>query len=149
MLTVMLATGVVGGDAPTPTPSDLLSQFRLRYSAFDAVPDARVEYWLTDAQRVVTDAWDEVDYIPGILSLAAHLMALQGLGTTGQVAGVSLAGLTSFKSGTFSLTRSESAASESLRDGYDSTVYGREFASMLRRNTGGPYLVGCHPVVPF
>lgn len=148
MLTIQLATGIVGAGA-TPTPSDLLTQFRMRYAAFDAVSDERVEYWLTDAQSIVTDAWDEVDRVPGILSLAAHLMALQGLGTSGQVGGVSLAGLTSFKSGTFSLSRSEAAASESLRDGYTSTVYGREFAAMLRRNVGGIRLVGCHPVVPF
>jgi|GEM_PF-3828682 len=128
-----------------PGPGHLIA----RYPAFASVPTGTIATWIADARRIVTDAWDQEDYAPGILSLAAHLMALQGLGTSGQVGGVSLAGLTSFKSGTFSLSRSEAAASESLRDGYGSTVYGREFAAMLRRNVGGIHLVGCHPVVPF
>lgn len=128
-----------------PTPADL----QARYPAFASVGEPTIQIWLDDAARIVTEAWDDVDFRPGRMALAAHLMALQGIGSTDTVAGVSLAGLTSFKSGTFSLTKSEAAASESLRDGYGSTVYGREFAPMLRRNVGGPRLVGCHPVVPF
>lgn len=115
---------------------------KLRYPAFAAVPDATVQYWLTDAARIVTDAWGD-DQEPGTLALAAHSMAT----TPGVVAGGSgsaqiPAGVTSFKSGTVSLTFSDAAAAQSASGGYQATVYGKEFAVMLRRNVGGPLLVG-------
>ena len=141
MLTMLLATGLIGqGDTPGPGPSPILATFRIRYPAFAAVPDATVEYWLTDALRIVTDAWGD-DAEPAQMALAAHSMALQGLDIPG--AGRSLAGVTAFKSGTFSVSMSDEAASASARGGYGSTAYGREFGPMLRRNVGGMRLVGC------
>lgn len=115
---------------------------RLRYPAFSTVNDGTINYWLTDAARIVTAAWGS-DQEPGTLALAAHSMAL----TPGVLAGGSgatnfPAGVTSFKSGTVSLTFSDAAAAQASTGGYGSTVYGREFEVMLRRNAGGPMLVG-------
>lgn len=115
-----------------PTAADL----KARYTAFAAVPDATINVWIEDAQRTVTTAWAEADYRPGILSLAAHSMAEQGIATGGQ----SLAGVTSFKSSQFSVTMSDQAASAT---GYAATIYGREFRILLARNVGGMRLVAC------
>lgn len=114
--------------------------FRIRYHAFAAVPNETVAYWLTDALRIVNDGWGD-DADPAQMALAAHNMALQGLDIPG--AGRSLAGVSSFKSGTFSVTMTDEVASASARGGYASTAYGREFEPMLRRNVGGMRLVGC------
>lgn len=114
-----------------PTAADL----KARYPAFATVADATINVWIEDAQRIVTPSWAEGDYRPGIMALAAHNMAEQGIATGGQ----SLAGVTSFKSSQFSVTLSDQAASAT---GYGSTIYGREFRTMLARNVGGMRLVG-------
>ena len=116
---------------------------RLRYPAFAAVTDATIAYWLTDAARIVTDAWGD-DQEPATLALAAHNMSINGAPgiATDEVTALAGSGLTSFKSGTFSAQFSEAAAAQASAGGYAATVYGREFAIMLRRNVGGPRLVG-------
>jgi len=126
--------------APTP------DQLQARYPAFATVADATIQVWLTDAERFVDESWAEADYAPAIMALAAHNMALLGLEvTTG--AGSLPAGVTRFKSGTMDVTLSEAAASAASKGGYASTVYGREFQLLLRRNFSGPSVVAAG-VVP-
>lgn len=115
-----------------PTAADL----KARYPAFAAAADATVNVWIEDAQRIVTTSWAEADYRPGIMSLAAHNMAEQGILTGGQ----SLAGVTSFRSSQFSVSLSDEAASAT---GYAATIYGREYRTLLARNVGGMRLVTC------
>ena len=116
------------------------SLLKLRYSAFANVSDEVIAYWLADAGRIVTSQWGS-DYEPGLLSLAAHNMAAGG--ALAQTGGVSVpAGVTSFKSASVSLTFSDAAVAQSAEGGYGSTIYGREFQVMLRRNSGGPSLAG-------
>lgn len=110
-----------------PTAADL----KTRYPAFAAVPDATVEYWIDDGQRFVRDSWNADDYAVGLMSYAAHNLALQGYGT----AAASGAGVTSFKSGTFAATISETQANAK---GYAATSYGQEFAAIQRRYNAGP-----------
>lgn len=116
---------------------------RLRYRAFAAVDDAVIQYWLDDAGRIVTDAWGD-DYEPATFALAAHSMALArtpGIADGG--ASQIPAGVTRFKSGTVDIAVTEAAANRAVSGGYGSTPYGAEFQIMLRRNAGGPMLVGC------
>ena len=123
-----------------PTPADL----KLRYAAFDAVSDERVQYWLTDAERFVDESWTDADYAPALMARAAHSMALEGLGGNGasDLAGLRDLGITDFKSGSFSASIAEDAVKASVAGGYGSTRYGQEFAALLKRNSGGPMLVG-------
>ncbi len=116
-----------------PDPAEL----QLRYPAFAAVADATVQYWLTDAERIVTTSWGEVDYAPGLLALAAHNMASQGLGTEIGGSASLPAGVTRFKSGEVDVSLSSEAVALKSAGGFASTPYGREFAIMLRRNVGG------------
>ena len=119
-----------------PSPDDL----QARYPAFADVADETVQVWLTDAERFVDESWAETDYAPAIMAHAAHQMTLLGLGAqtaTGAIPG----GVTRFKSGAMDVTISEASASLSARGGYSSTVYGREFLILLRRNHAGPRVV--------
>lgn len=124
-----------------PTASDL----QTRYPAFAAVADATVDYWIADAQRVVATSWAEADYAPGLMALAAHNMALQGLGSAG---GAIPAGVTRFKSGSMEVAFSDAAASAQASGGLGATRYGIEFRTMLRRNSGGIGIVRGSTALP-
>ena len=110
--------------ATAPTIAD----FRARYPAFAAVADASVQIWLDEGFAEVT-TWADADQPRAALAYAAHKLAEQGAG------GATTAGVTSFKSGTFSASMSEAQAN---RTGYAATVYGREFLDLARRSFAGP-----------
>lgn len=115
-----------------------VQQLKLRYPAFVRVEDAVVDYWLTDAARFVDTSWPEADFGPARMAIAAHHMARQGL-AEGDAA--IPAGVTSFRSGAFSAQLTEKAANQSLSEGWDSSVYGREYRQLYRRVKGGPRLI--------
>lgn len=118
-----------------PTPAHLA----MRYPAFAAVDEAVRQYWLTDAERFVDESWREADYAPALMARAAHSMvraSVTGI-AGGAVDGLAASGVTSFKSGTFSASFSESAASLSAAGGLGSSEYGRDYLEMLYRNKGG------------
>jgi hypothetical protein len=95
----------------------------------------------------VTTAWAEGDYAAGLMSLAAHNLALAGFGTRGAALAELPAGVSRFKSGTLDVTLTDAAANARMNGGYDSTLYGAEYQLLLRRNRGGP-LVQDTGVVP-
>lgn len=139
MPATLLLSGVYNASSgPGPQPTGLLAKFRLRYPEFAAISDARVEYWLDDATSVVTADWG-VDEEPATLVYAAHRVARSA--TTGMSA--IPAGVTRFRSGSMDVAFTESAANALSSGGYESTPYGQEFAVYLRRNRGGPRLIGC------
>lgn len=117
-----------------------LADFRMRYPEFDAVPDARVEYWLAH-HAPVTESWDEVDYAEAILTLTAHNIA-KSPAQGGAVGAVAAMGVTDFKSASMSVSFDAGSVSARAKGGYGSTPYGADFAVYLRRNVGGPRLVG-------
>ena len=117
-----------------PTAADL----KARYAAFAAVDDAVVTYWITDAQRFVTEAWSETDYAVALMALAAHNMTLAGYETDAAAAGTVPAGITRMKSGSFELAFTEAAANARAEGSLDSTRYGVEYQELLERNRGGP-----------
>ncbi|MGE7204912.1 DUF4054 domain-containing protein [Sphingomonas sp. NPDC019816] len=123
------------------TPADL----KMRYPAFENVDDTRIQYWLTDADRYVTDAWG-ADADPARLAYAAHKLVLSkapGIADDSDLAVLGIpTGVTKFKSASMDVQISEAASNRSLSSGWDATTYGEEFAVILRRNTGGPMLVG-------
>ena len=110
-----------------PTTSD----FKTRYPAFAAVADAPVSYWL-DEGDTETATWPDDIRARAVMAYAAHKLT-----ETGALAGTVPQGLTSFKSGTFSATVSDSLASLT---GFDATVYGREFIAMRRTAFSGPIM---------
>lgn len=119
-----------------PSADDL----QIRYPAFAAVDDTVVEYWIEDAQRFVTEAWTETDYGPALMALAAHNLALAGYGTQAAAVSGIPAGVKSFKSGQFAAEFTEQQANAAASGSLDSTRYGQEYATLLRRNRGGPHV---------
>lgn len=121
-------------EAPTPTT------LKARYPAFAAVEDATIDYWLTDSLRFVDSSWIEDDRAPAMMALAAHQMALSGIGTQSGAAALP-AGVTRFRSASMDVSVSESAASAAAKGGYGSTRYGLEFQALQRRSFGGPRVI--------
>lgn len=118
-----------------------VAEFRERFPAFAAVPDARIQYWLDHHAPVTTD-WIEGDYQPAILELTAHnLVVNDEVPRSGEVG--AMAGVTRFRSGSMDVSFSEQAANAALGGGYDATKYGQRFRIYLRRNAGTPRLAGC------
>jgi hypothetical protein len=126
-----------------PLPGHLIA----RYPAFAAVAPATVQAWLTDAERFVDTSWIEGDYAVALMSLAAHNLALAGLGTDAAAATAIPGGVNRMKSGSLELGFTDEAANARLGGGFDSTRYGQEYLALLRRNHGGP-LVQDTGVVP-
>jgi hypothetical protein len=124
-----------------PTPAEM----KARYTAFAAVADETVQLWLTDAESFVDESWIEADYAPAIMALAAHNMAMEGLGATSGAAALP-AGVTRFKSGAMDVTVSEKAASARASGGYQATRYGQAYARLLYKNHGGPRVVAAGTV---
>lgn len=117
-----------------PTASDL----KARYPAFATVENDTISYWITDAQRYVTEAWNETDYPVALMALAAHNLALAGYGSEAAATSGIPAGVKRFKSGSFEAEFTEQQANASAGGSLDATRYGQEFKRLLRRNRGGP-----------
>ena len=106
-----------------------------RYPALASVSGDDLLHWLDEAVAEVGDNWSDGDRANAQMALAAHRLSELGL-----VEGSLPAGVTAYKSGTFSASISEGSAK---RVGFGSTVYGREYQRLLNRNFSGPRLMGC------
>lgn len=119
-----------------PAPADL----KIRYSAFAAVDDAVITYWLADAHRYVDTSWPEIEYGPGLIAAAAHYMAREKVAgiATDTTSDAAASGLTRWKSGTADLQFSETAVQRDAAGGWESTRYGQDYLDALDRSKGGP-----------
>lgn len=121
-----------------PTPADL----KTRYPAFANVADATVQTYLDDTATSVDGSWREGDYIPAKVAKAAHEMALAGIGERSEVAGFAAAGVNRIRSGNLDVSISDSRAARASGGTLDATPYGQAYRRILKRNKGGPRLVG-------
>lgn len=121
-----------------PTVANLVT----RYPAFASVPISTVGAALADAAGGADESWLEADYIPALVALAAHNMALVGLGVQTEAERYAAQGVRAVRSGGFSVDFSEAAANRASKGGLDATPYGRAYKALLKRNRGGPLLVG-------
>lgn len=115
-----------------PTSADL----KARYPAFASADDATVALWLAEA-AVDCATFPDVVRARAEMAYAAHRLI-----EVGAVEGAIPAGVTSFKSGTFSATVADGAAA---RTGFATTVYGQEFITLRRRAFAGPRLAWTPP----
>lgn len=125
-------------DYDAPTPADLIA----RYPAFAAVAPETIAIHLVDAQSGVDTSWAAADYTPALTALAAHNMVLLGIGATDQTTAYARAGVSSLRDGAFSVSFNDKAVSAASGGGFDATPYGRVYKVLLRRNKGGPRIVG-------
>src|SRR5687768_1299820 len=118
----------------TPTADELQAAF----PAFADVDDAVVTFNITRANRSIDSSWTEGDYATAIMLLACHYMVLAGLGTGAEAAvnAQGLAGFTSIRSGSLSLSRgatSQGGGGEVPAE-YAGSVYGQQFYWLMRQN---------------
>lgn len=100
------------------------------YDAWAAKAEARVNANFGDSQQDATEL------------LTAHFLALNGVGLAAGTGTLAATGATSFKSGTFSATLSDTVVAQRAKGGYQATSWGQQFAEIQRRLFGGPMLVG-------
>lgn len=118
-----------------PTVAD----FKTRFPEFSDTPEATISAVLDEAVGDVGPTWIERDRTPGVLHLAAHLLAVSGPSVPG--AGGGGAAVTgAIKKRTVGDTSTEfagvsgSATTGGMLDFYRSTAYGVRYLSLMRRN---------------
>lgn len=132
---------------PYTVPS--VDQFHTRFPIFADSDDDLIAVMIAEASRSVDTTWEEGDYQPAIMYLAAHLLATDNSGE-GETVNVGAAGgdgaivSESFQGlGSVSYaSRTIAPGSLSASDQYGTTEYGRRYKALLKRNRGGP-LVTC------
>lgn len=117
-----------------------LDAFKALYP-FPTLTEIPYAAWATKAEaRVGENYGDEQQDATELLT--AHLLATNSVGFSAAASTLAATGATSFKSGSFSATISESVVSKRAAGGYGSTTWGQQFAAIQRRLFGGPMLVG-------
>lgn len=125
------------GDYTPPIPANLIAV----YPEFSDVSPITIQINLDKAARAVDESWTEGDFATARMALAAHFMALSGLGGSPEAKAIST-GIDGFKvmtSGSLRLERTDKAANAT---GYRSTRYGQEYCRLLQVNKGGPRVTG-------
>jgi len=124
-----------------PYTRPTLEQFQALFPAFSTLQQASYDAWAIKAEaRVGAEYGDEQQDATELLT--AHLLASNSVGISPASATLAATGATSFKSGDFSASISESAVAAKTKGGYGSTPYGLQFAAIQRRVFGGPVLMG-------
>lgn len=119
-----------------------LAAFKAIFPAFSTLTDDPYAAWATKAEARVGESYGTEQQDATEL-LTAHLLAINGVGLAAGAGTLAATGATSFKSGTFSATISDSVVTQRAKGGYQSTSYGQQFTEIQRSLFGGPRLVGC------
>jgi len=118
-----------------------LDQFKAQFLAFSTLTEEPYAAWATKAERRVGESYGDEQQDATEL-LTAHLLAINGIGLAAGTGTLAATGATSFKSGTFSATLSDSVVAQRAKGGYASTTWGQQFQEIQRRLFGGPRLIG-------
>lgn len=110
---------------------------------FCTVPDATVEIWLTQAERIVGENWCG-DRTHDLATLAAHYLTVNGLGTSGKKFRERMdKGVKSMRSGSVQITYMDATKGGGAGDAfYGQTRYGQMFLPQLKICRGGPLVTG-------
>jgi hypothetical protein len=117
-----------------PTAATLKEDF----PEFTSYDDPTIERAISVAKRMVDQSWTEGDYTRAIELYACHILtngdlAVATSGTGGVIASESL--------GPVSVSY-QSSSQQADASGLSATVYGKEFALLLRLNRGGARSMG-------
>ncbi|MFK4871662.1 DUF4054 domain-containing protein [Novosphingobium sp. ZW T3_23] len=118
-----------------------LDQFKAQFPAFSTLTEEPYDAWATKAERRVGESYGDEQQDATEL-LTAHLLAINGIGLPAGTGTLAATGATSFKSGTFSATLSDSVVAQRAKGGYGATTWGQQFQEIQRRLFGGPRLIG-------
>ena len=122
------------------------ASFKTRYEVFDGLSDARIQLCLDDALRQVGDNWLEADRDRAIELFTAHLLVTEGalsggaetvdIDTSRQITQEKLGDATT--TWTIPSGGGAMASVERVAGGLQSTIYGRQYAVLLKQNNYGP-----------
>lgn len=118
-----------------------LAAFQALFPAFSTLQQDAYDAWVTKAEARVGESYGD-DQQDATELLTAHLLATNGVGMSSAASTLAATGATSFKSGSFSATISESVVAKRAKGGFAATIWGEQFAAIQRRLFGGPMLVG-------
>lgn len=116
------------------------AQFKARFPVYEDLEDAYVDLLLAEASGQVDTSWIEADYQPAIMYLAAHLIATDASGNSGDDEEEADGGdgpISSENFGVLSVTYDTSkgsASSNQSSSGLERTEYGRRYLSLLKKN---------------
>jgi hypothetical protein len=112
-----------------PTPEE----FKTRFPVFASETDERVQIFLTEAGNNIDDTWEESDYAPAIMYLAAHLLKTENDGTADD-ASASSGPITSESFAGMSRSYDASKMSAAQKSMYGGTIYGQRYYVLLLKN---------------
>lgn len=117
--------------ATSPTAADLVA----RFPTFAAVPTAAVTAALAEAGTRVDARWTAGDTALGTMLYAAHLLTLDGQGTSAEaaLAAAGALGISTFRAGSLALERRPVTGADA-GNLLTETTYGRRFLALLRAN---------------
>jgi len=119
-------------------------QFKARYPAFASAGDALIDAVMMEASAQVDENWLAQDIAPAIMAYTAHLLTVEGFGSTMQLpngASVQVAGpIDAIQIGDVRTTYANGVVRAKMQmDGKDTglkeTAFGRRFLELRRRNT--------------
>lgn len=113
--------------APFHVPT--VEEFKNRFRSFDAVEDNLYNLIIEEAKRNVGTTWDEKDYTMALMLYVAHLLTLDGFGTSNEAKTI---GFQSIRSGSLSLTRATGKAADA--GSLYATSFGARYMALLRTN---------------
>lgn len=114
--------------------------FKARHTAFALVADGTVDILIAEAARSVSQCWSEGDYTDGIMYLAAHMIA-EEQSAGGSTAASKAGPIRRVKADTVEIEYAGSFLSTLTDAELVSTVYGRRFLALRRRNSPGVLVV--------
>lgn len=114
-----------------PTAADLVG----RFPTFAAVPAGTVAAALAEAGIRVDASWTAGDTSMGVMLYAAHVLTLDGQGTSAEaaLAAAGALGISTFRAGSLELERRPVTGADA-GNLLTETTYGRRFLALLRAN---------------
>ncbi|WP_427023034.1 DUF4054 domain-containing protein [Aureimonas ureilytica] len=109
-----------------PTPTDLKAVFPV----FANVPDATIQFALTEAGRRTSDQWPDEDRRLGVMLYAAHTLTMDGQGSSNEA---QFGAFKRLKIGSLELEKATSGADAAMPGSLRSTSFGVRFQALASR----------------
>jgi hypothetical protein len=116
---------------------------KARFPEFASVDDAVIDEAIGEAGLWVDTSWPEAVYTIAKNYVVAHLLTVQGQGTSAQAQVASVGDFTRIKSGDLEVSRSgaASAATGGAAAVFGGTTYGVQYLQLLARYKPAPMLI--------
>jgi L-aminopeptidase/D-esterase-like protein len=127
-----------------PSPPTL-DDFNTRFPAFGDFDPDQAQACLTEAINTVDNSWRDLDYVPAILYLTAHLLATDNAAAGDDISvGAGTGAIASESFGGMSVSYATSGGNNAAAvesSAYATTSYGRRYYGLLKANKTGPVVV--------